>query len=261
MCAPHRSRRGAPRRGPSPFDPAKSRPGSTCPVCVTRLAGVDGCVFAGANLQFAGWQALGFDQNSIQQDPQFVAPANNTSADLRLQNTSPCTTAGTLLASTPTDYFLMPRTTPVSIGAHENDGGSLATYTVFGPGCPGSNGTPTNGASNPPQLGSVMTVTFGNLPTPELAIAVVGFSNTTSPLGALPYDMTGLGAPNCFARISPDITTFLFGAANAASVQFSTPNALGLMGLSYHVQALVLDSGNNALGVSMSSAATAVVGL
>jgi hypothetical protein len=218
------------------------------------------CVFAGVNLAFSAWQALGFDANSIQADPLYTAPGTTTAADLRLGSGSPCATAGTLLPGTPFDYFWYPRTTPVSIGAHESDG-SQASYTVFAAGCAGTAGTPSNSASQPPQLGTSSTITFGNLPNPPLAIAIVGFSNTLSGFGPLPLHLAGFGAPNCYARVSADATSFLLGNAGAASFTLSTPNLPGLIGLTYHTQGLVLDPANNALGVSMSAAATAIVGL
>lgn len=218
------------------------------------------CVFAGSNLQFAAWQALGFDTHSIQADPLYTAPGTTAAADLRLSAGSPCATAGTLLPGTPFDYFWYPRTSPVSIGAHEFDG-SQASYSLFGAGCAGTAGVPTNSSSLPPHLGTTATITFANLPNPALAIAIVGLSNTISGFGPLPLHLAGFGAPGCYARVSADATTFLIGAAGAASFQLSTPNLPALIGVTYHTQGLALDPANNALGVSMSDAATAVVGL
>ncbi|MBM4063189.1 MAG: right-handed parallel beta-helix repeat-containing protein [Planctomycetes bacterium] len=218
-------------------------------------------VYASANQTFASWQALGFDVNSIQADPLYVAPGTTTAADLRIGVGSPCATAGTFLISTLFDYFMMPRTPPVSIGAHEQDGSTLASYTIYGLGCTGTPGVPTNVATGLPQLGTTMTITFGNLPAPELAVAIFGFSNVTSGFGPLPLNLATFGAPNCFARASADATTFLLGSAGSASLQMATPNLPGLIGLTYYTQALVIDPPVNTLGVTMSDAAAAVVGL
>jgi len=213
--------------------------------------------FAGSNLTLAQWQALGFDLNSFQADPLFTAPSA-TPPDLSLQSGSPCSTSGTTLAAVTTDFFAAARTPPVSIGAHEEDGG--ASYAVFGPGCAGSAGTPSNTASAPPRLGQNSVLTFGNLPPPNLAIAMLGLSNTTSNFGALPYDMTPLGAPGCFGRVSPDATVFLLGAGGSASLNFAIPNQASVLGFTFYTQALVLDSSLNPLGASTSDAAVAVVG-
>jgi hypothetical protein len=217
-------------------------------------------VFASANQTLASWQALGFDANSIQADPQYVAPSA-TPADLRLQPTSPCATAGTFLLSVLTDFAQLPRTVPVSIGAHEQDGGGVtALYQVFGPGCAGTAGVPTNSMSQLPQLGTTPNIVFGNLPAPQLAIAVLGVSNTSYASIPLPVDLGILGAPGCPARVSLDVTLALAGAGGQASTPFPIPNNAIFVGFTFYTQALVFDPPLNALGLSTSDAAMAIVG-
>lgn len=217
-------------------------------------------VWAGANQTFAQWQGLGFDLNSIQADPQFVAPSA-TPPDLALQPGSPCAQAGTFLPTVLTDFSLAPRTPPVSIGADEEDGGPSASYTVFGVGCAGTSGVPSNTISTPPRLGTNSVITFGNLPPPDIAVAMIGLSNTTSAFGPLPIDLAILGAPGCPARVSLDVTLGLTGVGGAATLAFSTPNQPGLLGFTFFTQALVIDPPLNAFGMSTSDAAAAVVGL
>jgi hypothetical protein len=217
-------------------------------------------VFAGANLTLAGWQALGFDGNSIQADPQLVAPSA-TPPDLSLQPGSPCATAGSLLLTVLTDFFLAPRTVPVSIGAHEQDGGGGgASYTVFGAGCQGSAGVVSNAMSQPPQLGTTPNLVFGNLPATNLAVAILGVSNTLSTAGPLPIPLAFLGMPGCDLRVSPDVTTAVVGSGGTGTLPFPIPNNPIFVGFTFHTQALALDPGINAFGASMSAAATAVVG-
>ena len=216
-------------------------------------------VYAGANLTLAGWQALGFDANSIQADPLYVAPAA-TPPDLRLQAASPCATAGTLLPPVPYDFVLAPRTVPVSLGAFEQDNAGSARYAVFGAGCAGSAGTPTNTVSALPRLGTTPLLTFGNLPAPNLAVAILGLANTGSGAGPLPLPLGFLGMPLCSLRVRPDVTLTVAGAAGSGSVPFPIPNDPALAGFTFHTQALVLDPGLNAFGASMSDAATAVIG-
>lgn len=214
---------------------------------------------ASGNQTFATWQALGFDLNSIQADPLFVAPAA-TPPDLSLQPTSPCATAGTFLPAVLTDYALAPRTVPVSIGALEQDGGAAASYTVFGAGCAGTSGVPSNTISAPPQIGTSPTITFGNLPPPNIAIAVLGLSNTFAGAIPLPVDLAILGAPGCNARTSLDVTIGLAGVGGTASTAFPIANNPILIGFTFYTQALVLDPPLNAFGLSTSDAAVVVVG-
>ncbi|MCA8976404.1 MAG: right-handed parallel beta-helix repeat-containing protein [Planctomycetes bacterium] len=215
-------------------------------------------VYAGAYMTFAAWQASGYDQNGIAADPLFISPTSSP-ADLRLQASSPCAQAGTFLPGVLTDFFQLPRTTPVSIGGHEEDG-MTASYTTFGPGCAGSVGVASNSASAPPRLGTTMVVTIGNLPASNLAIAALGLSNTASPVGPLPIDLGPYGAPGCHGRVSPDATRVLIGAGGSGSFNFPTPNQTSLIGVVIYTQALVLDA-VNPLGGVMSDAAAAVLGL
>jgi hypothetical protein len=216
-------------------------------------------VFATVNQTFAAWQALGFDTNSIQADPLFVAPGA-VPPDLSLQSTSPCAAAGTSIAAVPTDFLLAPRTVPVSIGAYEQDSG-VASYTVFGAGCAGTAGVPTNTISAPPQLGTSPSITFGNLPAPNVVAVALGLSNTQYGALPLPFDLGVLGAPGCDARVSLDATLGVVGSAGTASLVFPIPNNPVFVGFVFHTQALVLDPPLNALGLSTSAAATAIVGL
>jgi len=215
-------------------------------------------VFAGTAQTFASWQALGFDVNSIAADPQFVAPTA-TPADFSLQAGSPCAQAGTFLVPVLTDFFLAPRTPPVSIGAHEQDG-IAASYTVFGAGCAGSAGIPSNTAVAPPRIGQPITITFGNLPATNAAVAILGLSNTSSAYGPLPLNLAVFGAPGCWGRVSADATAFLFGSGVSASYFSAIPNQAQLIGVGYFTQALVLDA-VNPLGAIMSDAAAARIGL
>lgn len=217
-------------------------------------------VFAGANQSFAQWQALGFDANSVQVDPQFVAPTA-TPADLHLQNSSPIANAGTFLLNVLTDFDQAGRTPPVSIGAAENDSSASASYAVFGPGCAGTAGVPSNTASGPPQLGQAPTITFGNLPFPYIVIAALGLSNTQAAFGPLPLDLGFIGMPGCFARVSLDTTLGIAGAAGSASFVFVVPNLPTLIGFTFYTQGIVFDPTLNPFGFSTSDAAQAVVGL
>jgi hypothetical protein len=217
-------------------------------------------VAATGNQTLASWQALGFDLNSIQADPQLVAPSA-TPPDLRLQPTSPCATAGAVLPGVLSDFFQLPRTAPVSIGMHEQDGGGgAASYQVFGGGCAGTAGVPSNSMSQLPQLGTTPNIVFGNLPAPQIAIAVLGASNTSYASIPLPVDLAILGAPGCNARVSLDVTIALTGAGGQATLPFTIPNNAIFVGFTFFTQALVFDPPLNALGLSTSDAAVAIVG-
>lgn len=132
------------------------------------------------------------------------------------------------------------------------------TYAVYGGGCAGSNGIPSN-LSTGARLGQNFVVDVGNCPAPELALFYIGISNTTSNLGPLPIDLSVLGAPGCFARISPDLSQFGFGASNLVSFSTAIPNDPYFLSISIYTQAFPFSSVNT-FGLIASDAAQAVIG-
>ena len=141
-----------------------------------------------------------------------------------------------------------------------NLGAISAVYAPFGSGCAGSLGVPSNSASALPQLGQTMVASIGNMPAPNAAFLLLGLSRTTSVFGPLPFDMTGLGAPGCFGRVSPDSVQLLLGSGGAAAFSLAIPASQTFLGMQFFTQALVLDAGWNALGAVISVAAEATIG-
>ena len=138
--------------------------------------------------------------------------------------------------------------------------GVLPAYDYSGSGCPTSAGIASNTADALPRTGHTMIARIGNLPAPEAALFLLGFSNTTSSFGPLPFDMTAVGAPGCSGRVRPDANVLVFGANGSAAVQLAIPNTAAYLGMQFFTQALVLQSGLNALGMAASDAAAATVG-
>jgi hypothetical protein len=138
--------------------------------------------------------------------------------------------------------------------------GVLPVYAVFGGGCAGGAGVPSNTADALPRIGHTMIARIGNLPAPEAAFFMLGMSNTTSAFGPLPFDLTAVGAPGCFGRVRPDASTLLIGSGGAATVRLSIPDSPAYIGMGFFTQALVLQPGLNALGAAASDAVAAIVG-
>lgn len=131
-----------------------------------------------------------------------------------------------------------------------------ASYNVFGLGCAGASGVPSNTVSALPVLGSTMVVDIGNMPAPELMVMVLGLS-TVSPS----VDLGFLGAPGCPAHVTLDVLVLIAGAAGSASFSLGVPATPSLSGVEVHTQAIVVDAAANAFGGVVSDAATATVGL
>tara|TARA_R110002096_G_scaffold177707_3_gene354440 strand:+ start:1351 stop:2802 length:1452 start_codon:yes stop_codon:yes gene_type:complete len=131
-----------------------------------------------------------------------------------------------------------------------------ASYTVFGAGCAGTNGVPSNSASGLPVLGSTMVIDIGNMPAPELMVMVLGLG-VISPS----VDLGFVGAPGCPAHVTADVLLLINGSAGSASFSLAVPSTPALSGFELHTQAIVVEAGVNAFGGIVSDAATATVGL
>ena len=134
-----------------------------------------------------------------------------------------------------------------------------AGYGLFGAGCAGTRPVTNLVANGLPELGGTLTVALNNLPI-SAAFLVTGLSRTTASFGALPFDLTSLGAPGCLARVSDDARVLLVGTANAAVWNLGIPNAPGLVGLQAYNQAVVFDPGFNGIGAVVSDAAGLMIG-
>jgi hypothetical protein len=90
-------------------------------------------IFSATNLTLAGWQAMGYDLNSLQADPLFVN-ASPSSPDLHIQQTSPCASAGLSHLQLTDDFDGQSRVVPYDIGADEITINNLLTAITSGGG-------------------------------------------------------------------------------------------------------------------------------
>jgi hypothetical protein len=133
-------------------------------------------------------------------------------------------------------------------GCQAATGTQAATHTVSGPFWGGN--TTFNGNS---------FVVAGGLP----ALLVIGHSNTDWSGVPLPFDLTSLGAPNCFLRnnllmTAPGITQA--GANGTASIVVPIPADRTLAGGIFYSQFWFLDPGANNLGLFVSASRTNTIG-
>jgi len=134
-----------------------------------------------------------------------------------------------------------------------------ASYTTFATGCPSSLGITTLVPASMPRIGQTFNVILDRLPA-NAAFMITGWSDQNSTLGSLPFDLTPLGAPGCFSRVSLDSTSLLLGSNNNALSSLTLPNFPTLLGVQFYQQALVIAPGWNQLGGVVSNAAAASIG-
>jgi hypothetical protein len=137
--------------------------------------------------------------------------------------------------------------------------GGEAGYGFIGIGCPGAMPVATLRHTNRPVLGQSLAVTIDNLPS-SAAIMVLGFSNTMSTIGPLPFDLGVINAPGCKLYVSPDVPVTVVGSNNTAVFTLPVPNNPALQCLKFWNQAVTLDPGANGLGLVVSDAHAGVIG-
>lgn len=136
-----------------------------------------------------------------------------------------------------------------------------ANSRVFGNGCAGSNGVPALAAVDAPRLGQNFVLQASNLRVASaFAFLVVGFSDQTSALGALPLSLTSFGMPGCSLLVSGDASTLVPTTAGAATITSLLPNDVGLVGVNLFHQVASIDPSANAGGFAVSNAHHGVVG-
>jgi hypothetical protein len=137
-----------------------------------------------------------------------------------------------------------------------------AQFTRFGSGCAGAAGVPSLTGVALPQLGTTCTVQVDNLhPQASIAMMAVGLSRQQWPLGNLPMLLTGFGMPGCRAYTSTDVLTVIGASGGSATWNWNVPNWSGYLGTPFHLQALSIDPAANTAGLTVSNAATIVVGI
>jgi len=132
--------------------------------------------------------------------------------------------------------------------------------------CPGSNALRpalTAASTESPQLGSTFVVRLQNTLPNAIAAPFFGFSRNLAYSGSLPlpFDMTPVGAPNCFLRVDPLIMNVIVtDAAGVGYLDIVLPATPSARGFTFFMQSMQLDAPNNALGISMSNDVRIVVG-
>ncbi len=141
----------------------------------------------------------------------------------------------------------------------EHDPGA-ATFTPFGHGCQGTIGVPQLGlASGLPVIGTTFQVACTNLQLDHFTTMWIGFSHTAWLGHNLPYDLALFGMPGCTLFVSSDLVTLLLNWHGTAMWQMGIPNAPQIIGLSFYMQAGVIDR-VNALGMVVTNAAAVSIG-
>lgn len=140
--------------------------------------------------------------------------------------------------------------------------GRTGSFTPYGLGCPGSNGlAPQLSGTGTPRVGALFTQTVTNARANSPVALVLGVSNTSWLGQPLPRSLADLGAPQCRVLASLDVVLgFASNSLGTANVSIVMPSGSALVGAHVFEQAIVIDAGANALGLSFTNAGDAQLG-
>lgn len=135
-----------------------------------------------------------------------------------------------------------------------------ASLTEFGAGCAGPGGLPQLAAAGTglPWLGATPVLKASNVPL--LGLFVLGYSNTSAPVGPLPASLAAIGMPGCDLLVSNDVIVGGTQVGAQSQLPLPVPNVPSLVSQSVHAQALSLDLGANALGFTASNGLQLTIG-
>lgn len=112
-----------------------------------------------------------------------------------------------------------------------------ANAQPLGNGCASSNGDNRLQPLGWPMIGANFRSVLQGLPTSAFGISVLGASTLSLPLAQL----HPLGQPGCVLDVAPDVTSALLTATGLATIDVMVPNQAGLLGLTFHHQAVVIE--------------------
>lgn len=180
-----------------------------------------------------------------------------TNVTHRYEPTSMYMFGGSAGAPLPTDFRWFASGSAGNVFAIDNARIVPLQYGLYGAGCAGTNGTPSLAAFNNtlPQLGTTFLAQLANMPTAGgAAVVTLGFSDTTFGAITLPLSLANFGAPGCSILISPEFNSFVLNSGGTAVWALTIPNNPALSGARFLNQGVVLDSGANGLGLTVSNA-------
>lgn len=117
-------------------------------------------------------------------------------------------------------------------------------------------------ASSLPQLGNTFTLNVAGGDPFLPGFVIYAFSRTQWLAWQTPVDLAMFGAPTCFNQTSSDIPSLLLlDQSGQGSLGFAIPASTSYSGFTFHTQAAVITPAANSLGMLVSNAGTAVIGL
>jgi V8-like Glu-specific endopeptidase len=136
-----------------------------------------------------------------------------------------------------------------------------AGYGTFGAGCNGTAGVPLLANAGLPLVGASFVVNLSGARASSSGLLLTGTSNTLWSGIPLPFNLGGVGAPQCNLLVAAHfLEVVATNAVGAAAVTVAIPNDASLLSGKFYQQFTVLDSGANALGYAFTRAGEGTIG-
>lgn len=141
--------------------------------------------------------------------------------------------------------------------------GTPGHYEVYGTGCPGVRGLPDLAWFGMPMAGGSFQIQLDRAVPGNFALLSFGESDTNSGGQQLPYSLAPFGAPLCSVLASLLVTVLQATDPMTGQAVFTMtlPNNPSLVGFRFYNQWFCLDAAANQLGLTVSNAGAATVGL
>jgi hypothetical protein len=139
-------------------------------------------------------------------------------------------------------------------------GVNLASFIRFGPSvCPFPDPPVLRGYQSQPALGTTFEARVESVSSVITGV-ILGLSDTTWGGGSLPFDLVAVGTnPNCLLRVSPDVLLTL-GYGQSLPWFLPVPSSAVFLGYTMYAQGFTWGLGTFPTNISLSNAATLVVG-
>ncbi len=162
--------------------------------------------------------------------------------------------ANSLEGAAPIEYSVAHTGTPL--------GNVNGLFSVYGAGCVGSvSGGPNITSAGVPRLGENWRVIATTAKPSTNALLIVGASGSVWGTTPLPFDLSGIGATNCWINASVDATVPTTTTTSGdAWAYLRIPSTLPFLGGAFYTQWLVVDPGVNPLGIVTTQGGKAVIG-
>jgi hypothetical protein len=138
--------------------------------------------------------------------------------------------------------------------------GFIGEQWRYGAGCRVGSSVPRLDSDVRPVLGANLAMTVSGVPVTGPGLLVTGLSASAFGALPLPFELTPLGAPHCWALTSLDATSLATTTTGTLTFPFVIPTTSGTLGTRLFQQAVVSAPTTNSFGFVVSNALEQFVG-